>query len=153
MGAYQIWIMGKLIFLHITVSRLSLFLNELWDSYGFWRIDNTVFAKTTTPPGNRGLWFSFALTDPALFHTTLFISASHLSASQKKPALPAFFQHRGEVIRIVNNRLRKSTAAAATDGTIGAVAGLSIADVCSYFSTSKTFVVMINGYIESRRTS
>lgn len=123
--------MEKLPFLLITVSQAHGRVNYLELAAHTINLfaDNTVFVNTTTPPGNRRHWFSYALNDPALFHTTLFISASHITAMRKVAILPAFFKHRGEVIRIVNDRLRKDEAAAATDGTIGAVAGLMVTDV------------------------
>jgi hypothetical protein len=90
---------------------------------------NTVFVNTTTPPGPRKRWFPSSIADPALFHGIMHISASHIAGSQHKRPSAAYFQHRGEVIRLVNERITHNHNAT-SDGTISAIACLLVSDVC-----------------------
>lgn len=89
---------------------------------------NKNFILTTTPPGPRKQWFPFALTDPALFHATLLIAASHIAGSKRSRPSSAYFQHRGEVIQIVSDRISNGFEAA-SDGTVGAISMLLVTDV------------------------
>jgi hypothetical protein len=92
---------------------------------------HTVFVNTTTPPGPRKRWFPSSIGDPALFHGIMHISASHLAASRRSRPSAAYFQHRGEVIRLVNKRITHDQDAT-SDGTISAIACLLISDVCLF---------------------
>ena len=89
---------------------------------------NKNFITTTTPPGPRKEWFPFALTDPALFHAILSIAAAHIAGLKRSRPSFAYFQHRGEVIRIVSERI-SSGYKASDDATIGAISILLITDV------------------------
>lgn len=94
---------------------------------------HTIFVNTTTPPGPRKRWFPSSIGDPALFHGIMHISAAHLAASQRSRPSSAYFQHRGEIIRLVNKRITYDQDAT-SDGTIGAIACLLISDVCLFFA-------------------
>jgi hypothetical protein len=80
-------------------------------------------------------WFRNALSDSACFHGTLFLSAAHKALlTGTEDSLPVeCFQHKGEVIRIINERL-SDPKRRVTDGTIAAIACLAAFEV-SFFST------------------
>jgi len=90
---------------------------------------HTIFVNTTTPPGPRKRWFPSSIADPALFHGIMHISAAHIAGSQRKRPSPAYFQHRGEVIRLINRRITYNHNAT-SDGTISAISCLLVSDVC-----------------------
>ena len=74
-------------------------------------------------------WFRNALSDPACFYGTLFLSAAHkalLTGTEDSLSVECF-QHKGEAIRIVNERL--SDPRRLTDGTIAAIACLAASEV------------------------
>jgi hypothetical protein len=56
------------------------------------------------------------------------ISAAHIAGSQRSKPSTAYFQHRGELIRLVNKRITYYDNAT-SDGTISAIACLLISDV------------------------
>ena len=92
--------------------------------------DNHVFVQNPLPVNTKSKWLNYALSDPALFQATLLISAVHLALLHGGILGEEVFYHKGETIRLVNNRLRDPEQGA-TDGTIGAVACLTIIEVSS----------------------
>jgi hypothetical protein len=82
-------------------------------------------------------WFKFTLNDQACYHATLFLSMAHqalLTGTGKSLPLECF-QHRGDAIQIINNRLSDS-AHRLEDGTIAAIACLAAFEVSFlYFIT------------------
>ena len=81
-------------------------------------------------------WFKHALSDPACYHGTLFLSAAHkalLTGTEKSLPLEVF-QHKGEAIRIVNERLT-DLKSGLEDGTIAAIACLAAFEVRPNSST------------------
>jgi len=90
---------------------------------------NTVFINLTTPPGPRKRWFPSSIGDPVFFHGIMHISASHIAGAKRSRPSQAYFQHRGEVIRLINKRITCGQNAT-SDGTICAIACLLISDVC-----------------------
>jgi hypothetical protein len=78
--------------------------------------------------------FELAKSDAALFHSTLMLSANHLISVGGERTLveSTLYQHKTTVIRMVNERLG-DLAAATCDGTVGAVANLTILEVSSSF--------------------
>lgn len=63
-------------------------------------------------------------------HTIILLAANHWVRVCRKPAIMAFClaHHKVEAIRIINERLENPEIACA-DGTIGAVAAISLAEV------------------------
>jgi hypothetical protein len=94
--------------------------------------DIQIFAKSFVPM--KQTWesecFKDALSDPAWFHSTLFLSAAHRALLMgSEDSLPVeCFQHKGEAIRIINERLG-DPARRVIDGTIAAIACLAAFEV------------------------
>ena len=82
----------------------------------------------------EGIWISVAISDPAVFHATLFRVA--LQKFQKFGGLQAssYLWHRGEAMRLISQNLA-DPGQATSDATIGAVAILSAADNSVSLST------------------
>jgi hypothetical protein len=78
--------------------------------------------------------FELAKSDAALLHSSLMLSANHLISVGCTRALveSTLYQHKTTVIRMINERLG-DLAAATCDGTVGAVANLTILEVSSSF--------------------
>jgi hypothetical protein len=79
-------------------------------------------------------WFAKALSDPACYHGALFISTAHRIRAHKLDvsSTPEFYQHKGEAIRIINQRLDDPNGRL-EDGTIAAIACLAIFEVSDYW--------------------
>lgn len=94
--------------------------------------DIQIFAKSFIPMKQawESEWFKNALSDPACFHSTLFLSAAHRALLVgSEDFLPVeCFQHKGEVIRIINERLG-DPARRIIDGTIASIACLAAFEV------------------------
>lgn len=75
-------------------------------------------------------WFSKALSDPACYHATMFISAAHrIRVFGLERNIPAeFYHHKGEAIRLINERLDDPERRLA-DGTFAAIACLAAFEV------------------------
>jgi hypothetical protein len=82
-------------------------------------------------------WFKNALSDPACYHGTLFLSAAHrvVFSGSGDPLPLECFQHKGEAIRIINERLGDPSHRV-TDGTIAAIACLAAFEVCIFLKYS-----------------
>jgi hypothetical protein len=72
---------------------------------------------------------------PALLHASLAIAASHWMhlGGSKSEALPVYYHHKVEAIRMVNTSLADDESAV-SDGTIAAIACLAISEVRTRFS-------------------
>jgi hypothetical protein len=81
-------------------------------------------------------WFKNTLSDPACYHGTLFLSSAHRTLlTGTGDTLPLeCFQHKGEAIRIINERLGDPRRRV-TDGTIAAIACLAAFEVSAFPST------------------
>ena len=73
----------------------------------------------------------FAMSDPALLHATLFISAMSHCLLHGKASSAEIFYHKGQTIRLINERLRKPKHVASSDATICAVTCLAALEVSS----------------------
>lgn len=71
---------------------------------------------------------AYAVSDSALLHALFSLVALHHDLSFGTRISPLCLMHRGETLRIVNQRLTKMPLTI-TDGTIGAVAALATFDV------------------------
>jgi hypothetical protein len=78
--------------------------------------------------------FDFATSDPALMHGALMLSANHfINVGGAKTLVElALYQHKTTVIQMINERLG-DLATATCDGTVGAVANLTIFEVSESF--------------------
>jgi hypothetical protein len=75
--------------------------------------------------------FRYAASDAALLHGSLVLAASNwmkLCSDQRAFIEPTFYQHKTEVLRIINERLGDRSVAT-SDATVGAVACLVISEV------------------------
>jgi hypothetical protein len=77
--------------------------------------------------------FELATSDAALLHSSLMLSANHfISVGGARTLVEStLYQHKTTTIRMVNERLG-DLAAATCDGTVGAVANLTILEVSSF---------------------
>lgn len=73
-------------------------------------------------------FFSFVKTDPALFHSILYLVALHRDFQYSLTDSPACLYHGSEAFRIINDRLENNVVF--DDVTIGAVAMLVNKEVC-----------------------
>lgn len=71
---------------------------------------------------------SYAFTDAALLHALLSLVGKHYDLSIGTRISPLWFIHRGEALRIVNERITKASLQF-SDATIGAVAASATFDV------------------------
>ena len=83
-------------------------------------------------------WFNKALNDEACFHGTLFVSAAHRALlAGSGHDLPKYcYHHKGEAIRIINQRLRDPHQCI-EDGTVAAIACLAayeVSRICSFYN-------------------
>jgi hypothetical protein len=85
-------------------------------------------------------WLSQAVSDPACFHATMFLAAAQeslvvdSSTTTPSPLIATeLYQHKGEAIRIINERLNDPRTAA-KNGTIVAIACLVVSEVCKHYS-------------------
>lgn len=94
-----------------------------------------VLVQPAIPRKPRDRWFQFAMHHPALLHASLAIAASHWMhlGGSKSEALPVYYHHKIEAIRMVNTSLVDDESAV-SDGTIAAIACLAISEVRTGFS-------------------
>ena len=81
-----------------------------------------VTAQTVTNVGPRFEWYPLAVRDEAFFHAVISSTASHAAYLQDVDLPRNFFYHRGQAIRLVNDRIAKG---AHDEGIINAVAVFS----------------------------
>lgn len=74
------------------------------------------------------VWIPYAMTEPALFLSTLNFAATHLDCLRGHTDNPQILAHKVETIRQINSRLERPTKALA-DETIGAVVMLAAMEV------------------------
>jgi hypothetical protein len=79
-------------------------------------------------------WVAAAVTDVALFHSTLGSSGGHMLYYANLPALSpsflaSFLSHKTETLRIINERV-KDTSKILTDESLGAIALLITGQTC-----------------------
>jgi hypothetical protein len=82
-------------------------------------------------------WMHHALLDPALFQSILFHASVHLDHRHNRPWSATTIYHRGETIRLLNDRL-SSEEAWTDDNMIAAVglfgyAGVSLDNILLFF--------------------
>jgi Fungal specific transcription factor domain len=96
------------------------------------RKDIQVFVKSSLPMTclEESQWFNKALNDEACYHGTLFVSAAHRSllAGTGDNLPEGCYRHKGEAIRIINQRL-SDPHQRVEDGTIAAIACLAAYEV------------------------
>jgi hypothetical protein len=92
------------------------------------RIDSTVFNFTNMPVNLKEEWLRFAVTDDALLHATLIISAFHVALLRGKTFSVDAFRHQTKLVRVLNNRLSDS-ALSCSDSTILAISCLGLIEV------------------------
>lgn len=91
-----------------------------------------VFAKSLLPMSSleESLWFWKATNDKACYHSTLFVSQVHqaLMAGREHALGLDCHRHKGEAIKLINERLSKHSQAN-NDGAIAAIACLAAYEV------------------------
>ena len=80
------------------------------------------------PVNSKQEWLKFAVTDAALLHATLVISALHVALLRGKAFSVDAFRHRREAVKILNERLNDPMLSA-TDPTILAISCLALIEV------------------------
>jgi hypothetical protein len=95
--------------------------------------DNNYCLLTRTPirrKDPRGESFKFATSDTVLMHTAILLAANHWVRQGGNPntVSSALYHHKIEAIRIINERLA-DPAKATLDGTVGAVAAMTLSEV------------------------
>jgi hypothetical protein len=86
--------------------------------------------------------FDFATSDTVLMHAAIILSAYHWVRLGGNPdtVVLALYHHKVEAIRIINERLG-DPAKATLDGTVGAIAVMTIAEVkCSPINPAEPFI-------------
>lgn len=76
------------------------------------------------PVNPRDTFLSWAVSDPTLLQSTLFISAMSRDLLYGRPFSPVVFHHYGKTIRLLNKRL-KDTTGPASDEIIVTVTNLT----------------------------
>lgn len=91
----------------------------------------STFVASWCPVSPQSGWFAFAITDPALFHGTLFHWAAHKANAGNgiDRDSPEILAHKLEAMRLVNERLGDPEQEL-KDETIAAVACLANVEVC-----------------------
>lgn len=90
--------------------------------------DNTSYWMNSIAVNSEGNFFSFVKTDPALFHSILYLVASHYNLKHGLTDSPECLYHGSEAFRLINQRLDDSNGGF-SDMTLAAVAMLSNKEV------------------------
>jgi hypothetical protein len=105
--------------------------------------NNRILLQKTVESKREPELFRFSTSDAALLHGTLVLAANswaRVCGGERAQLEPILYQHKTEAIRIVNERLGERIFAT-TDGTVGAIACLTIFEVgvhtCSPVSIQK----------------
>ncbi|KAL2074900.1 hypothetical protein VTL71DRAFT_8680 [Oculimacula yallundae] len=101
-----------------------------------------VVERTVTCVGPRWEWYPLAVQDPAFFHALISSTSSHAAYLQQVALPQNFYLHRGEAIRLVNERIRRG---AHDEGTINTVALFSQQE--SFEGRPETARTHINGLL------
>jgi hypothetical protein len=80
------------------------------------------------PVNSKEEWIKFAVTDAALLHTTLVISALHVALLRGQEFSVDAFRHQGAAVNILNDRLNDPILSS-TDSTILSISCLALIDV------------------------
>ncbi|KAL2071175.1 hypothetical protein VTL71DRAFT_12410 [Oculimacula yallundae] len=86
---------------------------------------NTAYTMNSLAINAEGDFFSHIKTDPALFHSILYLVALHLDLKYGLADSPAGLYHGSEAFRLINERLREPSGVF-SDVTIAAVAMLNL---------------------------
>ncbi|KFY94381.1 hypothetical protein V500_03280 [Pseudogymnoascus sp. VKM F-4518 (FW-2643)] len=89
---------------------------------------NTVFIYTNMPVNSKVEWMKFAITDAALLHMTLVISALHVALLRGKAFSVDAFRHQREAVKILDARLNDPMLNN-TDPTILAISCLALTEI------------------------
>ncbi|KAH7360934.1 hypothetical protein BKA65DRAFT_195375 [Rhexocercosporidium sp. MPI-PUGE-AT-0058] len=101
-----------------------------------------VVERTVTCVGPRWEWYPLAVRDAAFFNAVISSTSSHAAYLQQVDLPRNFYFHRGEAIRLVNERIRQG---AHDEGTINAVAVFSQQE--SFEGRPETALTHINGLL------
>jgi hypothetical protein len=80
------------------------------------------------PVNSKEEWMRFAITDTALLHVTLVISALHVALLRGKEFSVDAFRHQREAVKVLNDKLNDPILSS-TDSTILAISCLSLIEV------------------------
>ncbi|KAK0124635.1 hypothetical protein ONS95_009582 [Cadophora gregata] len=101
-----------------------------------------IVERTVTCVGPRWEWYPLAVRDPAFFNALISSTSSHAAYLQQVDLPRNFFYHRGEAIRLLNERIRQG---AHDEGTINCVALFSQQE--SLEGRPETALTHINGLL------
>jgi hypothetical protein len=87
-----------------------------------------VLNYTNIPVNSKEEWIRYAITDPALLHMTLVISALHVALLRGKKFSVDAFRHEKAAVKILDARL-SDPVLSNTDPTILSIACLSLTEV------------------------
>ena len=90
-----------------------------------------VTANSVTSPGPRFEWYPLCVRDEAFFHAVISSTSSHAAYLQQVNLPFSFFRHRGQAIRLLNQRIARE---AHDEGTINTIAVFSLQEVPHRFS-------------------
>jgi hypothetical protein len=97
--------------------------------------ENTALKQNAFAFYSKERLFSYASADPAWFNATLSLISLHYDLNQGHGVSRECLFHRGEALRIVNERLAASPRDV-SDHTIGAIASLANFDVSLHTTTN-----------------
>ncbi|KAG4431942.1 hypothetical protein IFR05_012587 [Cadophora sp. M221] len=101
-----------------------------------------VVERTVTCVGPRWEWYPMAVRDPAFFNAVISSTSSHAAYLQQVDLPKNFFHHRGEAIRLLNERIRQG---AHDEGTINTIATFCQQE--SFEGRPETALTHINGLL------
>lgn len=100
----------------------------------------------------QSAWFPMVMTDPALFHTVLCMSATYIDFMLHSKDSFHAQKHMIEAISLINARLQHpDTLRCASDATIAAIAFMAKAEVVTYFDPRKLFVTNSHCIVRPRK--
>jgi len=99
-------------------------------------LDNTAYFMNSIAINAEGNFFSFVKTDPALFHSILYLVALHYNLKRGLLDSPECLYHGSEAFKLINRRL-DGPHATFSDMTLAAVAMLANKEVSLISDISK----------------
>ena len=111
-------------------------------TYGWPLTDSTVFNYSNIPVNSKQEWITFAITDSALLHTTLIISALHVALLRGKEFSVDAFRHQRQAVKILSARL-EDPILSCLDPTILAISCLALIEVSLTYLRSKMWLKMV----------